>query len=493
MVLLKSLAENTWADTGARSAFWVLSLPVVALTGLSWARLYAASSLSTNHGSHDTVPGAILGAGIIATLVAAGILAARASRRAGTGPVDRAFMNTLTIASLLLVVMAAPMLPLLSNDVFSLLAYADLAFNHGGNPFVPRNGFISVSAFAPLVNPTWSNAPCVYGPVALAWVAPAIALGRGDPAWTLMWVKVLAALTAAILVLLLRAVALGLHGPVRRNHVLMAMAAPLLWIEGAGQAHTDLLLATLLAGWILAASRDRVLLASALLGTAAATKMTALIPAGLYLVWLVASSVKDTPKCFLRVLMAAVLMMAVVVLGYLPFGSLPDSLAVPLAWLGHRPPTNTIYEGIWWGSVLLGWNAEDMKMALYWITQTQFVAVSGISIVLVFRSVDFRRMIGVTAMTGLLLSTFFSPIQHAWYLLPFLPMVLAVCDDRWHKWLLWMTLAAAACGVSDLFEAQGTVPLVFRAATIVSACVGSVAWLVHRMRTWLKPEAMATR
>ena len=64
---------------------------------------------------------------------------------------------------------------------------------------------------------------------------------------------------------------------------------PLLWIEGVGQAHNDLLVALLAVLWLLFASRGRTALASLALGAAVAAKLTAVLLAAAYLAYLVGS------------------------------------------------------------------------------------------------------------------------------------------------------------------------------------------------------------
>jgi hypothetical protein len=54
---------------------------------------------------------------------------------------------------------SAPMLPMLSNDVFSVLAYGDLALR-GIDPF-SSGGVLSQSRFFAWVGAGWADAPCV--------------------------------------------------------------------------------------------------------------------------------------------------------------------------------------------------------------------------------------------------------------------------------------------------------------------------------------------
>lgn len=81
-------------------------------------------------------------------------------------------------AALLACLAAAPMLPMLSNDVFSVLAYGDLALR-GIDPYAASTELFR-SRFFGYVNPGWSTAPCVYGPVTLLLAVACVAGGQGS-------------------------------------------------------------------------------------------------------------------------------------------------------------------------------------------------------------------------------------------------------------------------------------------------------------------------
>ena len=77
-------------------------------------------------------------------------------------------------AALAVGAIAALMLPFLSNDLFSVLAYTDLAWNSTVNPLTLRAPGLRASRFFHVVSPAWNWTPCVYGPLQLAFWAPAL-------------------------------------------------------------------------------------------------------------------------------------------------------------------------------------------------------------------------------------------------------------------------------------------------------------------------------
>jgi hypothetical protein len=84
-------------------------------------------------------------------------------------------------------------------------------------------------------------------------------------------------------------------------------------------------------------------LASALLGAAVASKLTAALPAGMYIAYLAGRPGPWAARLG-RAAAAASALGLVVVLAYWPFWSGLDTLRVPLAFLAERRPTNSLGE-----------------------------------------------------------------------------------------------------------------------------------------------------
>ncbi len=191
------------------------------------------------------------------------------------------------------------------------------------------------------MGPGWREAPCVYGPLQLLFWSPAARFGASLPT-ALAVAKLLAVVATAATLALPSHYCSGPKGPGPRVFAAVALS-PVLWIEGAGQAHNDIVVGLFLAAWLVAARRPGVVLASALLGAAVASKLNAALPAGMYLAY-VAGRPGTVPARLRRLAAAAIALGLVVALAYLPFWRGLDTLRVPLAFLAGRRPTNSLAE-----------------------------------------------------------------------------------------------------------------------------------------------------
>ncbi|HEY5242029.1 MAG TPA: hypothetical protein VIJ22_11210, partial [Polyangiaceae bacterium] len=128
---------------------------------------------------------------------------------------------------------AGLMLPMLSNDLFSVLAYASLAAQ--GHDVYTTVSWLPHSVWYPWVGERWAEKVCVYGPTTLIGAMPG-ALAGGNP-WLAMLALRLAWLAPAALVMELSFRRLRdrpfFHALIWLN--------PLWLVEGPGQLHTDLL------------------------------------------------------------------------------------------------------------------------------------------------------------------------------------------------------------------------------------------------------------
>ncbi|MGL1475121.1 hypothetical protein ACSTJF_00480, partial [Vibrio parahaemolyticus] len=87
------------------------------------------------------------------------------------------------------------MLPMLSNDLYSLLAYGD-ASNRGADVYTMTD-MLHISPYYDYVSELWKTAPCVYGPVVLLQVKLATWIG-GNLYGTIIIYKLIALIWAII-------------------------------------------------------------------------------------------------------------------------------------------------------------------------------------------------------------------------------------------------------------------------------------------------------
>ncbi len=417
----------------------------------------------------------------VAGLVAAVMVAVRAhSRRVEHAAGGATGSRELTREALVLVLLAGAMLPLLSGDLFSVLAYAELAVKSSVDPFtLPPPGLADSSVFA-FLSPRWRDAPCTYGPLQLVFWSPAARFAQSLP-MALAVAKVLAVGTAAGTLALLRRYCSTPEGPGPAAFAAVALS-PVLWVEGAGQAHGDILVGLLFAAWLLAARRRGVVLASALLGAAIASKLTAVLPAGMYLAY-VAGRPGPWPARLGRVGAATSALVLVVVLAYAPFWNGLDTLRVPLAFLAERRPTNSVGELVFLAmKPILGSAAATAALSSLATLLTAVLAVLGAA--LAFRAPGLSALAGAMAAVSLLATTLAAPVFHPWYLIPSLVLSVELRAPAWQTWLLRFGSVSLLADGSVLL-AYGSLPrAVYSAVAVTAVVVASLQGIPSRLR-WL--------
>ena len=468
----------------ARAAVWLVA-GAAFLVAWSWVRLLVSGHPSPDLGALPFPLDLVGTAGFVAAVLVClwahiGRVTQAAAGSAATG------WRELTREALGLVLLASAMLPLLSGDLFSVLAYAELLVRPSVDPFTLPAPGLAGSSFAPFLSPRWREAPCLYGPLPLVFWSSAARFAGSLPA-ALAVAKLLAVGAAAATILLLRRYCSRPEGPGPAAFAAVALS-PVLWVEGAGQAHVDVLVGLLFAAWLLAARRPGVVFASALLGAAVASKLTAALPAGMYLAYL-AGRPGALPARLGRVAAAASALGLVVAFAYWPFWSGLDTLRVPLAFLAERRPTNSLGEIAFVAMrPILGSAAATAALSSLGTLLTAGLALVGA--VLAFRAPGFSALAGAMAGVSLLATTLAAPVFHPWYLIPCLVLSVELRDPVWRDWLLrFGTLSLLADG-TVLLAYGSTARAVYGALAVVVVVAASLHGIRPRLRRLLDPGAL---
>ena len=448
------------------------------LVAWSWGRLLVSGHPSPDLGPLPFPLDLVGAAGFVATLLV-GLRAhlGRVAQAAG----DATDWRELTREALVLALVAGFMLPLLSGDLFSVLAYAELLVRTPVDPFtLPAPGFAG-SSVLPFLSPRWRETPCVYGPLQLLFWSPSARFATSLPA-ALAVAKLLAVGAAGGTLALLRRYCATPGGPGPAAFAAVALS-PVLWVEGAGQAHGDVLVGLLLAAWLLAARRPGVVLASALLGAAVASKLTAALPAGMYLAYL-AGRPGPWPARLARVAGGTSVLGLVVVLNYAPFWSGLDTLRVPLAFLAERRPTNTLAEVAYVVmKPILGSAAATAALSGLGTLLTAGLALLGA--VLAFRAPGLSTLAGAMAGVSLLVTTLAAPVFHPWYLIPCLVLSVELRDPAWRDWLLRFGTVCLLADGSVLLAYGSTPRAVYSVFAVVAVVAAGLQGIRPRLRRLL--------
>lgn len=225
-------------------------------------------------------------------LVAASVLAVVASVVAFLFVLLEAWRGTVSLRTVVILAVAAHAivlsLPLLvSRDVYSYIAYGDIAGLHHANPYVQTPVDYPHDAVAALVGPKWFSTPAVYGPLFTGYASLVVRVAHDvrTQVEVFRWTAVLASLgTIGLISTRVRRV-----WPSRAAFAVAAFGLnPVVLFQSVASGHNDLLVALAVAGALALVLARRELLAVVVLALGMLVKATAALPLLLLLVWCVA-------------------------------------------------------------------------------------------------------------------------------------------------------------------------------------------------------------
>jgi hypothetical protein len=300
---------------------WLAGLTL--LTVCSWGRWLATGSPKVDENYPSELAGTVL---FIALLLGWGLLVLGwrgMLLRPPASPRRLAFTGLLV---------ASAMLPMLSNDVFSVLAYGSVAAR--GHDVYTTTAWLAQSPWQSWIGERWGDKVCVYGPPTLLATMPAAMVGPNP--WLALLLLRLVWIPPVALVMQLSFRWL----PDRPKFHAMVWLNPLFVLEGPGQLHADLLGLTALVAALVLQLRGRVGAAWGSYGLAAVSKYS-FLPAGLW-GWLAGSG--STAQRLLRLpALAGIVALTGAVL-YAPFWHGFATLTEPLRTLATMNPGGSIVE-----------------------------------------------------------------------------------------------------------------------------------------------------
>jgi hypothetical protein len=382
-------------------------------------------------------------------------------------------------------IIAAFMLPMLSNDVFSVLAYGDLALR--GVDIFAYPADLSPSVFSPYVGEAWKSAPCVYGPLTLVIAAAAAWLGMGDVALALLAFKLFA--LAASLLLVHFAFRYALDHPDHADWRTLALLtlSPVLWLQGAGQAHNDLFCGTFLMMGVFHAGRERTRLAAFWFACAALVKLSALVGVLFFAAWLWNLHRADPRRLLTELAAAAGIMAAAAVILYALVWQGPQTLTGPVAFLAEKRPSNSLVMlysevAVWlkmflqslWSHGMdalegLGALRSDRvlvateKRAAWGLFKMLFMgaglALMGLQASPFLRRLGPQEALAAFARVSVVATTIAPAVFFPWYLLVVLPFFIVRMS---REWTIWLALVSVLSHGQNLPRLTDHASLVYR-------------------------------
>jgi hypothetical protein len=292
--------------------------------------------------------------------------------------------------------------PLLSQDVFSYIAYARLGARHGLDPYVVVPAAIPHDAVLPFVG--WREAVSAYGPLFTLATYPLGLLGVPAALWLLKCVEAVSVVGIAAIA---ARVAARRGGDPMRAVVLIALN-PLVLVDVIGGAHNDALTVLLLTAALAALGRNELAAGASFVGSAA-LKASALVAAPFALL-----ASRGRRKLLAAEIAALALAGAV---SYAAFGVTPlDAVGV----LGLDQSLTSRHSVPSTLARLAGVGVAPVRLAL----ELAYVALLVVLLVRTARGGDWVRAAGWAAFGLLLATSWLMP----WYVLWVLPFA-AVAGD----------------------------------------------------------------
>jgi hypothetical protein len=343
---------------------------------------------------------------------------------------------------------SAFMLPMLSNDVFSLFAYGSLA-SRGQDVYASATS-LQTSIWFPWIGSHWKDVVCVYGPTTLMSLLP-VGLGGGHP-----WIALLVLRVTWFIPLVL---IMELSFRQLKNRPFfhaMVWLNPLFLLEGPGQMHADLLGVAAITAGILFQQRGRLKSGWGAFAVAALGKYTF----GLTGLWFWLAGARTLRQRALRAPAIAGIFAALGVLSFSPFWRGEATITEPIRTLANMNPGGSITEALATVVYVLrgGKTAPpEMPVAQALAFDRATHGAMWLVLSLVLGIVTFRVAVHVLGAmlrnptdddaaalgTGVLIVAFatlagrrFEP----WYLMAALPFFGLRCTTEWRRW--WVAVVA---------------------------------------------------
>jgi len=379
-----------------------------------FAWLARALGVDGLHGS------ALVSAGVVAVLLAVcGFLLVLREAWRGAVPLRTVL---LLVVGAHAVVLTLPLL--FSRDVYSYIAYGNIAGLHHANPYVQTPADFPLDSVAALVGPKWFSTPAVYGPLFTGYASIVVRTvhALGAQVEMFRWTAAAAGLgTVAVIATTMRRT-----WPSRAAFAVAAFGLnPVVLFQTVGSGHNDLLVALAVAGAFALVRVRKDLLAVAVLSLGTLVKATAALPLLLLLVWCVSRA--PAGRRLRTLLSRGGLAAAIGVVFAAPFFQLNDPTLGMLELVGHE---GWLAPSRFFRRLLDGLSGDALGV----IARIVFAAMLVTAVVLLCRTVwreasradprgDPVLELGAAWAWSLLLLMMLGPVLLPWYVVWALPLV----------------------------------------------------------------------
>ncbi len=420
---------------------WLLGILV--LTACSWARWVATGSQKVDENYPSELAGAFLMGGVV---LGWGLMI-----WGWRGLLLRPVANPRRLAFTGLAV-ATLMLPLLSNDFFSLLTYGSLAAK--GQDVYTTAASLPDSVWYSWVGQRWNDKVCVYGPTTLVASLPAGLVGSNPWLALLVFRMVWLVPVVAVMELSFRRM------QDRPFFHAMVWLNPLWVVEGPGHLHADLLGLVAIVAGIIVQQRGRPLAGWAFWAFATLGKYSF----GFTAFWFWLSGARTVRERLLRIPAMAAVLVALGVVFFAPFWRGMATLTEPIRALSTMNPGGSIAEVTGHVVHVLRGGAmpspeTPVRVALemdratkgstwFVVSLVMRLVALGVGARVLHAMLSKPRDEGRIALgTGALVVVVITLVSHrfqSWYLLTALPFFGLECPPVWRRWWVLITAVSVA-------------------------------------------------
>jgi hypothetical protein len=420
------------------------------IVALSFYRGYIAGTIRVDGHGLSGVPVLIVFTGFLIGLVVYSIIFYRLWDR---GDLD---INAIRLLAFILAAVFSLMLPMLSNDIFSLLTYGDAA-NRGADVYADVKS-LPVSPFFDYVSSNWKTAPCVYGPVSLGTSRIAAAISGGNIFLAIAAYKAIAFIWSVVFIEMAYRTSIFLKASVKP--FLFIVLNPVFLIQGVAQLHCDMLALALCCSMLFFFFSGKWHLAFLFAGLAILAKMNFILVLGFLVVALFIGK-KSWPSFFYKTVAGMGITFAIIFLFYYPYYTSINTFKIPFNFLFGQNPAKSVPEVmgdiVYFGSMLLSGHTEELRTAVHstsGLFPGQMAAWLGIKLIFQVLSLlltayifikfwfgprDSKKWMGIFLRLLLIFLLFYSHVFYAWYLMVLLPFVWFEEDKRFMQWLFVLT------------------------------------------------------
>lgn len=343
-----------------------------------------------------------------------------------------------------------------ASDIYTYLAEGELATR---GIFTYTNGeFVKQSLFIDYVSTWWRDCPNHYGPPLLGIFCLSVFIGKtlfGSYLVFKLFILIISLALIEVIYKIMKYQNLDSH----YNLFALIVLAPLMLIEGVGQAHVEIIISLLLALGIYAFIRDKIYLGIFFIAIAMSAKIMysmIFLPLIFAILFVKYYNIEDSIAKFLKHSFVAIMICLIIIaISYIPIWQGLDTIFHPMDYHKTKTPSRSFTEIFifiyHYGSALIDFNFSipklveathtpnflpkslilDYQSKISPIFKIIGILLSGWCMLPMLKSKSILDVFHVFAKVWIIIITFYSPIFNPWYYMPILVLLFQTDKKSW--------------------------------------------------------------